>query len=459
MFRDEVKVFVLAGDGGAGSMHFRREKFVPKGGPDGGDGGRGGSIYAVADPTINTLFHYVQHRHFKAEFGGNGTERRRHGSAGNDLLLKVPVGTVIHDATSGEVLGDLASPGQKLLVARGGRGGLGNTHFATATYQAPRIAEKGEPGVERTLLLELKLIADVGIVGLPNAGKSTLLAAITRARPKIADYPFTTLSPNLGVVVIDDYSFVAADIPGLIEGAHDGLGLGHEFLRHIERTSVLIHLVDGADGDAETVLAHLATINNELALYSAELEARPQVVGVNKMDLQEAQDNWPALRRALEARDIPVFALSAASATPVEGVPEELQTMISTVRQLLVEERARQAPLSAEPEALIIPPQPDQLEIRHLKGGGYRVVGRRAERVVAMTDMGSEEGLDRLQALLRRFGVSRALEQAGVQDGDVVYIGNEQLIWGNPEPEAPTSRRLTRKERDARKEARSAGEE
>jgi GTP-binding protein len=304
LFRDHVKIFVRAGDGGAGSLHFRREKYVPKGGPDGGDGGRGGSVYVVADPSLNTLYHYVHHRHHRAEGGGNGSQGRRHGSAGNDLLLRVPVGTVVHDGESGETLGEVLTPGQRLLVARGGRGGLGNTHFATPTYQAPRIAEKGEPGEERTLLLELKLIADVGIVGRPNAGKSTLLQAITAARPKIADYPFTTLSPNLGVVVSDDYSFVVADIPGLIEGAHHGLGLGHEFLRHVERTTVLIHLVDGADGDVDAVLGHIDAINTELALYSADLEARPQVVGVNKIDLPDARANWPGLEAALAARGL-----------------------------------------------------------------------------------------------------------------------------------------------------------
>ncbi|HWE64515.1 MAG TPA: GTPase ObgE [Chloroflexota bacterium] len=445
-FRDQVKIFVRAGSGGAGSMHFRREKYVPKGGPDGGDGGRGGSVYAVADPGLNTLYRYIHHRHFRATLGGNGTQRNRHGSAGEDLLLPVPVGTVIHDETTGEILADLAQPGQRVLVARGGRGGLGNTHFATSTYQAPRIAEKGEPGVERTLLLELKLIADVGIVGLPNAGKSTLLAAITRARPKIADYPFTTVEPNLGVAVVDDYSFVVADIPGLIEGAHEGLGLGHEFLRHIERTSVLIHLVDGADGDAETVLAHIEAINRELALYSADLAQRPQVVGINKLDLPQAQANWPAVQAALAARHIPVFPLSAATV----ATSDDLAPLTRTVRQLLEQERARQTALAPEPQPVILPAQEEELRVDRLRGGGYRVHNRRAERVVAMTDMGSEDALDRLQTLLRRFGVSGALGKAGVVDGDSVFIGETELIWGNvPEPEP--SRRLTRRERTERR--------
>jgi GTP-binding protein len=440
VFRDQVKIFVRSGTGGAGSRHFRREKFVPRGGPDGGDGGRGGTVYAVAEPNLNTLYRYVHQRHFRAEHGGNGSERNRHGASGKDVLIPVPVGTVVHDE-SGAVLGDLAAPGQRLMVARGGRGGLGNTHFATATYQAPRVAEKGEPGEERTLILELKLIADVGIVGLPNGGKSTLLSVISAARPKIADYPFTTLSPNLGVAVSDDYSFVVADIPGLIEGAHEGHGLGHEFLRHVERTSVLIHVVDGAAGAVDTILENIAVINRELALYRADLANRPQVIAINKQDLPDAQANWSALAAALATHDLTAFPISAATGYGIEA-------LLRGVRRLLEEARARQAATIPEPETIIIPPQIEELRIERLKGG-YRVHNRRAERAVAMTEMDNEEGLDRLQDLLRLFGVTKALEQAGVVDGDVVFIGATELVWGFV-TEAPTSRRLTRKEREAR---------
>ena len=439
MFRDQVKIFVRAGSGGAGSLHFRREKFVPKGGPDGGDGGRGGSVYAVADASINTLHEYVFHRHHRASAGGNGTMRRRHGSAGDDLLLPVPLGTVVREADTDALLGDLAEPGQRLLVARGGRGGLGNTHFATATYQAPRIAEKGEPGEERALMLELKLIADVGLAGLPNAGKSTLLACMTAARPKIADYPFTTLTPNLGVAVVDDYSFVIADIPGLIEGAHDGLGLGHEFLRHVERTSVLIHVLDGADGDIDEVLKHVEVINSELALYSAELRERPQVIAVNKMDLPAARAQWPELQAALGRRGLESFAISAATSQGIEVLGRR-------VRQLLEIERSRTTGLLPPVERIIIPPQLDELRIEQVEAGVFRVHGRRAERVLAMTDLTSDESLVRLQALLRRFGVTRALENAGVVDGNTVFIGEAELQWGDVEEE-PQSRRLTRRER------------
>jgi GTP-binding protein len=444
VFRDQVKIFVRAGSGGAGSLHFRREKYVPKGGPDGGDGGRGGSVYAVADPSINTLHHYAFHRHHRAELGGNGTMRRRHGSSGEDLLLPVPMGTMVRDADTDDVLGDLAEPRQRLLIARGGRGGLGNTHFATATYQAPRIAEKGEPGEEKTILLELKLIADVGLAGLPNAGKSTLLSGMTAARPKIADYPFTTLTPNLGVSVVDDYSFVIADIPGLIEGAHEGLGLGHEFLRHIERTSVLIHVVDGSDGDVAQVLSHIVVINNELGLYSEDLRERPQLIAVNKMDIPVARQQWPAIQAALEGLDLEAFPISAVTGQGVESLGRR-------VRALLEAARARDAELLPLAEQIIIPPHLDELRIERMEDGIYRVHSKRAERVMVMTDMASEESLDRLQALLKRLGVTHALEKAGVVDGDTVNIGGTELVWGNVEEEQK-SRRLTRRERIARRD-------
>jgi GTP-binding protein len=390
---------------------------------------------------LNTLYQYIHHRHHRAELGGNGSLRRRHGSAGEDLLLPVPPGTVIHDSETGEVLADLAKPGQRVMIARGGRGGLGNTHFATATYQAPRIAEKGEPGEERTILLELKLIADVGIAGLPNAGKSTLLSKITAARPKIADYPFTTLEPNLGVVVSDDYSFVVADIPGLIEGAHEGLGLGHEFLRHIERTSVLIHVVDGSDGDPQVILSRIDVIDRELDLYSEDLVDRPRIIAVNKMDLPSARENWPVVQAALAERDLEAFPISAAA---MEG----LEPLVRRVRVVLEAERSRRDAVQPEPEAVIVPRAIEELRVDRLKDGSFRVHNKRAERAMSMTDTNSEEGLDRLQALFRRFGVTGALEKQGVTDGDTVRIGDAELVWGNVIDE-PSSRRLTRKQRIA----------
>jgi GTP-binding protein len=422
VLRDEVKINVRAGNGGAGSLHFRREKYVPRGGPDGGDGGRGGSVYVEADRSLNTLYRYVRNRHFAAEPGGAGAGRRKHGKAGADITLAVPPGTVVRDADTGEALADLTEPGARVMVARGGRGGLGNTHFATATRQAPRIAEKGEPGEERWLLLELKLIADVGIVGLPNAGKSTLLSHISAARPKIADYPFTTLSPNLGVVAVDeDRLFVAADIPGLIEGAHSGAGLGHEFLRHVERTAVFIHLLDGAAGDAAAVVRAFDTINNELELYQEGLSRRPMVVAVNKMDLPDAQENLPGVRRALERRGFRVHAISGATG-------EGLGPLLEDVWARLEEARAELAARPREEPVMAIEPV-DQVGVEPVEGG-FRVHSRRAERAVAMTDTEQPEAMDRLEELLRRFGVTTALERAGVEPGDAVYIGDLMLTWG-----------------------------
>jgi GTP-binding protein len=422
VLRDEVRVFVGAGNGGNGSLHFRRERYVPRGGPDGGDGGRGGSVYVQANKGLNTLYRFARERRYIAESGGNGEGRRKHGRAGQDLTLYVPVGTVVRDAESGDLLADLEEDGARVMVARGGRGGLGNTHFATATRQAPRIAEKGEPGQERWLLFELKLIADVGIVGQPNAGKSTLLSRISAARPKIADYPFTTLSPNLGVVTLDDDQvFVAADIPGLIEGAHAGAGLGHEFLRHVERTLVFLHLLDGASGDADQVMRSFDVINQELELYQEGLSHRPMVVAVNKCDVPAAREAAVEIQRRLARRGYNVHAISAVTG---QGVGDLLRDVWSAL------ERAREERAALPPELPAVTfDQPDIVEVEPVEDG-FVVHSRRAVRAVAMTDLDQPEGWERLQELLRRFGVTRALEQAGVQPGDAVYIGDTQLIWG-----------------------------
>ena len=292
MFIDEVTIEVSSGKGGDGSVHFRREKYVPFGGPDGGDGGRGGDVVLVVKPTLNTLSHFHHQTKFRAQDGSPGAKQNMTGASGQDLVLEAPPGTLVYDAVSGETLGDLTEAGQTLRVAKGGRGGKGNARYATATNQAPRIGERGEPGQTVSLRLELKLIADVGIVGVPNAGKSTLLAAVTRAKPKIGVYPFTTLEPNLGVAELDaDTVLVLADIPGLIEGAHRGLGIGHNFLRHIQRTRVLIHLLDGM---AEDPLLDFAQINSELALFDPNLKRKPQIVAFNKMDLPDVQERWAA---------------------------------------------------------------------------------------------------------------------------------------------------------------------
>jgi len=418
VFYDRAKIQVQAGNGGDGAATFRREKFVPYGGPNGGDGGRGGSVYLIADPALRTLIEFQAHRHLRAGHGGRGGKQQRHGAAGEDLRLRVPAGTVVRDAESGELLADLVAPSQEALVARGGRGGLGNVHFTTPTRQAPKFAEKGEPGEGRWLLLELKLIADVGIIGYPNVGKSTLLAATTRARPKIADYPFTTLAPNLGVAVVDDESFVLADIPGLIEGAHTGAGLGHEFLRHIERTRLLVHLLDGTSADP---VGDFHTVNEELALHNPTLAARPQIVAVNKLDLPAAQEAWPALRQRLAALGYPVLGLSAATG---QGVRELLGAVARRLRELPL-------PVAA-PEALPVLrplPKPAAACTVARQGDVYVVRGARVERLAVQTDWENEEARQRFERLLRQWGVAAALQQAGVQPGDTVRIGKIELKW------------------------------
>jgi GTPase len=327
-FVDEVGIHVKAGDGGNGAVAWRREKFVPRGGPAGGDGGNGGDVVLVVDPQLSTLLDYRYVREHRAKSGGHGMGSDMNGADGPDLELRVPPGTVVKDAGTGEVLADLGTPGERRVVAKGGRGGLGNMNFATSTNQAPRYAEDGTPGEERDLVLELKLLADVGIVGYPNAGKSTLISRISRARPKIADYPFTTLVPNLGVVSWrGERSFVVADIPGLIEGAHEGAGLGHQFLRHIERCRVLVHLVEGANPDpGRSPRADLEAINRELALYSPELAKKPQIVAVTKIDVPEAREGGEKLAKALRRRKRPLD-VRLVSAVTGEGLPQLLDAV------------------------------------------------------------------------------------------------------------------------------------
>lgn len=323
-FVDEVQLYVKAGDGGPGAVAFRREKYLPKGGPSGGDGGDGGSVIFVADPQLSTLLDYRYQRRIRAPNGQHGMGQDRNGRKGDDVRLRVPVGTLIKDAETGELLCDLAEPGQEYLAAKGGRGGLGNMNFATPTRQAPDFAQPGTPGEERELVLELKLLADVGLIGYPNAGKSTLISVVSRARPKIADYPFTTLVPNLGVVAYKDHqSFVVADIPGLIEGAAEGVGLGHQFLRHVERCRVLVHVIDALAPETEPERSpekDFEIINRELARYSEALAERPQIVALNKVEIPEARARAETFRALLAERrpEIPVFLISAVTR---EGVP------------------------------------------------------------------------------------------------------------------------------------------
>ncbi len=333
-FIDEVKIRVIAGDGGRGCVSFRREKFVPRGGPNGGDGGAGGDVIAVADPQLTTLLDLRYQKQYKAGRGEHGKGKDCHGRRGEDCIIKVPVGTIIRDAGSGELIGDLRTGGERVIVAAGGRGGRGNAYFVSSTNRSPRFAQPGEPGQDRALEIELRLLADVGIIGLPNAGKSTLIAAISAVRPKIADYPFTTLVPNLGVVAYDEgKSFVVADIPGLIEGAHAGLGLGDKFLRHVMRTVLLIHLIDASGVDENNPLAQWTIVNRELGLFDPELAKKPQIVVANKIDLPEARAKTKCMAKKLPQPYQPLQAISAATTEGVHQLVQQVGMKLEEIKR------------------------------------------------------------------------------------------------------------------------------
>ena len=427
LFFDRATINVKAGSGGNGLVSFRREKFVPRGGPSGGNGGKGGDVILRADKGLNTLLPFKTKVHFKAERGGHGGSSNKQGKTGDDCIVAVPPGTAVYLRDGDELVADLVHHGQEAVVARGGRGGRGNAAFKSSTHQAPRIAENGEPGEEFWLRLELKLIADVGIVGVPNAGKSTLLSVVSRAKPKIADYPFTTLIPNLGVAVVGHRDFVLADIPGLIEGAHAGSGLGDQFLRHVERTRVLIHLLNGLSPDP---IGDFEAINAELELFNPHLADKPQLVAFNKMDLPEVRELWPLVQEELVARG--VEAPMAVSAITGDGV----QTLLRQALALLDE-------LPEQPVVLTEPPvyrpeiDEDYFEIQEVRpqpedeGARWRVSGVRIERAAVMTNWDYYESQLRFQRILEAMGISQALEQAGVEDGDVVMIGDVELVWGD----------------------------
>ncbi len=399
-------------------ISFRREKHVPLGGPDGGDGGKGGDVTIATKASLNSLVQYHRNNHYRAGDAGHGNTKRRTGANGESLVLYVPVGTVIRDAETDEVLADLSRPDQEALILTGGRGGRGNIRFASSVNRAPRTAERGEPGSELWLTMELKLVADVGIVGVPNAGKSTLLSATSGARPKIADYPFTTLQPTLGVVTLDDYeTMVMTDIPGLIEGASEGIGLGHDFLRHVERTRVLIHLLDGAASDP---LVDWAMISQELALYDTALEEKPQLVVLNKIDLPDGIAWEPLIAERMVQEGVPYCAISAVTG---EGVRE----MLYRVKAMLDEAPAVVS--TAIEETVIRPSEEDGFSIVQ-EDDGWRVSGRRIERVAAMTYFEFDETVIRFQKILRGMGITAAMEEAGVEVGDTVFIGDQELEWG-----------------------------
>jgi len=415
---DKVEIYVRAGDGGNGMIGFRREKYVPYGGPDGGDGGHGGNISVVADRGMNTLLKYYQgKRRFAAERGENGSGRKKHGKNGSDLDIKVPQGTLIYKEREGEreLMVDMAVDGQRVMVARGGRGGYGNTRFATPVNQAPRIAQKGEVGDEASLILELKLIADVGIIGHPSVGKSTLLAAASAARPKIAAYPFTTTEPILGVVDVGHNSFVLAEIPGLIEGAHRGLGLGHDFLRHAERTRVLIHLLDGSSANPR---ADMDQINKELAMFNPVLASKRQLVAVNKIDLPEVLERVPELQKELGNGEAPFFI----SAATTEGVSQ-----LMTKACEMLDSIAAPQPVEA---ITVFRPQPRKERVTvSMEGEVFVVSSSRAEKLIARMDVQNPEARAYIRNQFTRIGVAKALKNAGVKLGDMVRFGKVEMKW------------------------------
>ncbi|MGI6308474.1 MAG: GTPase ObgE [Dethiobacteria bacterium] len=421
MFVDQVKIFVKGGRGGNGVVSFRREKFVPRGGPDGGDGGNGGDVVLITTREKTTLVDLSYRPHLHAPHGIHGQGKKRHGKNRPPLYVRVPVGTVVKDE-EGSLLADLCREGMKAVVAKGGRGGRGNARFTTSRRRAPDFAEKGEPGEERTLILELKLLADVGLVGFPNAGKSTLLARISAARPKIANFPFTTLVPQLGVVYLGEgRSFVAADLPGIIAGAHRGAGLGHRFLKHIERTGVLLYLIDMAGTDGRDPYEDYCSLKQELALYRAEMQEKPAVIAANKMDLPEAAANLKNFQSRVG--DVPLFSLSAVTGAGVKALLEELYKHVQKRVALLPEESYDQG------EVIFLPPaQTRELKIT-VEGEVYLVEGDEVEKAVLRADFNSQEGLRRFQEAMKKLGVERELERMNIQEGDVVRIGEAEFTY------------------------------
>jgi GTP-binding protein len=396
---------------------FRREKNVPFGGPSGGNGGKGGDVVVRAAARLATLIAFQRQSVFVAENGQHGRGKDLVGRSGKPAVIEVPLGTVIRDGQTKQVLGDLVEKGQEVCVANGGRGGRGNAAFATSTNQAPRISERGEPGEDRWLDLELKLIADVGLVGMPNAGKSTLLATISAAQPKIAPYPFTTLQPNLGVVNLDyNTSFVVADLPGLIEGASRGTGLGHQFLRHVERTRLLVHLIDGLANDP---LHDYETIVRELAAFSDRLAAKQQIVALNKMGVPDVREMWPLVQEMLAERGIEAFCISAATSEGVRALLGEMARRLSELPPEMITETVEVAP-EVDEKAFTIAHGDDDWHVR----------GVAIERVAAMTNWGQEESLERFQRVLEAMGITMALREAGVVAGDTVFVGDTELEWG-----------------------------
>lgn len=417
MFVDQVKVYVKAGDGGDGQVAFRREKYVPMGGPAGGDGGNGGDVVFEVDEGLNTLMDFRYQRHFKAKRGENGMSKGQHGKNSEPLVLSVPPGTTVKDDETGEVLADLVEHGQRAVIAHGGRGGRGNIRFATPRNPAPELSENGEPGIERDIQIELKLIADVGLVGFPSVGKSTLLSVVSAAKPKIADYHFTTLAPNLGVVETEDQrSFVLADLPGLIEGAHEGIGLGHQFLRHVERTRVIVHVIDMAATEGRDPYEDYVTINQELKEYDLSLTDRPQIIVANKMDMPEAQDQLELFKEQLKD-DYPIYPISTVTREGIRdllfAVADKLATIPKTAKP--IEEKNERVMYRHEEER-------QEFTITRDPDTAFVLSGDRIEKLFKMTDFSRDESVQRFARQLRGMGVDEALRAKGAKDGDTVRL-------------------------------------
>ena len=420
MFADRAKIIIRSGKGGDGHVSFRRELFVPDGGPDGGDGGRGGDVIFEVDEGLNTLTDYRHRRKYKAQDGEEGGKRNCHGENGQDIVLKVPEGTVIKDAASGKVIADMSGENRRQVVLKGGKGGIGNQHFATATMQVPKYAKPGQPAQELEVLLELKVIADVGLVGFPNVGKSTLLSRVTNAQPKIANYHFTTLSPNLGVVDLDGDGFVIADIPGLIEGASEGVGLGLDFLRHIERTKVIIHMVDAASVEGRDPIADIYAINKELEAYNPEIAARPQVIAANKIDAIWDIENDPIerIRLEFEPKGIRVFPISAVSGQGLKELLYHVKGLLDTMDDKTVVFEQEFFP----EDMLIRENLPYTVEKSTEEENTYIVEGPRIEKMLGYTNLDSEKGFAFFQKFLKDTGILDDLEKAGIQEGDTVRM-------------------------------------
>ncbi|WP_455661925.1 GTPase ObgE [Pradoshia sp.] len=420
MFVDQVKIYVKGGDGGNGMVAFRREKYVPKGGPAGGDGGNGANVVFEVEEGLRTLMDFRYKRHFKAPRGEHGMSKNQHGKNSADMIVKVPPGTVVSDADTGEIIADLTDHGQRAIIAKGGRGGRGNTRFATPANPAPELSEKGEPGVERNIIMELKLLADVGLVGFPSVGKSTLLASVSAARPKIAEYHFTTIVPNLGVVETEDgRSFVMADLPGLIEGAHEGVGLGHQFLRHIERTRVIVHVIDMSGQEGRDPYEDYVTINKELEEYNLRLTERPQIIAASKMDMPDSAENLQAFKEKLE-EDVQIFPISSVTREGLRELLYAVADMIEETPEFPLEHAEDETGIhrvlykhEAEKEEFMISRESD---------GTFVVTGEKLEKLFKMTDFSRDESVNRFARQLRAMGVDEALRKRGAEDGDTVRL-------------------------------------